>query len=609
MERAANSGSRPTIMVTNDDGIDAPGLQALVRVLVAANRYDVFVCAPDSEKSAFSHSITWRHPLSVKRVEVSGAIAYAVSGTPADCSSLGISNALFPCIPDLVISGINMGSNCGYHIIYSGTVAGAREAFLQAAEACSPIISAILTEIKNNTYPQSCFLNIDLPTDVLNHKAQREQMAAMSFLGALPPEFDTAKSQILSGTDITSLQEDLMTKQTIGKGHVSDGLYILDAWVPRSVACSGVVSPFEAHCRLGHPSLPVLKKLCPQFHDISSVDCESCHFAKHHRSSLSPRVNKRVEPAISEDRTREDGLFVPVSVPVEPSNATDGANSGVAQSEDVNCLGEQAIIPSAPVKPPIVQVYSRRREHHDTCPAPVPSSSDPPSNDLDLPIGLRKGDDCTGITSLKKFLQTKFHTKDLGQLKYFLGIEVTRSKKGIFLSQRKYVLDLLVETGKAGAKPCNTPMNPSVHLTKDDDDRLDDPEKYRRLVGKLNYLIVTRPDIAYAVSTGYKLTNQGKSIIKMGWRQVTSEAQGGKMLSTMTMETNSVACTDMDASTISPDHLLFNREVTGAYVEEEDTDHSALREGYISVTPLGALSRAEMHSQLFFKDWLPSVIE
>ncbi|KAK2966238.1 hypothetical protein RJ640_008221 [Escallonia rubra] len=88
---------------------------------------------------------------------------------------------------------------------------------------------------------------------------------------------------------------DLITKKTIGKGHVYDGLYILDAWVPHSVACSGVVSPFEAHYRLGHPSLPMLKKLCPQFHDVSSVDCESCHFAKHHRSSLSPRVNKRAE--------------------------------------------------------------------------------------------------------------------------------------------------------------------------------------------------------------------------------------------------------------------------------------------------------------------------
>ncbi|KAI3469570.1 hypothetical protein Pfo_026233 [Paulownia fortunei] len=129
-------------------------------------------------------------------VEISGAIAFAVSGTPADCTSLGISKALFPSIPDLVISGINMGSNCGYHIVYSGTVAGAREAFFNdvpavslsydwvggrsnvddfalAAEACLPIISALLVEIKKKTYPRNCFLNIDVPTNVVNHKGYR----------------------------------------------------------------------------------------------------------------------------------------------------------------------------------------------------------------------------------------------------------------------------------------------------------------------------------------------------------------------------------------------------------------------------------------------------
>nr|CAN74438.1 hypothetical protein VITISV_022954 [Vitis vinifera] len=89
--------------------------------------------------------------------------------------------------------------------------------------------------------------------------------------------------------------QDLMTKRTFGKGHVSDGLYILDEWVPRPVACVSTASPVEAHCRLGHPSLPVLKKLCPQLYTLPSLDCESCHFAKHHRSSLGPRINKRAE--------------------------------------------------------------------------------------------------------------------------------------------------------------------------------------------------------------------------------------------------------------------------------------------------------------------------
>ncbi|KAL5812189.1 hypothetical protein ACOSQ3_027139 [Xanthoceras sorbifolium] len=109
------------------------------------------------------------------------------------------------------------------------------------------------------------------------------------------------------------------------------------------------------------------------------------------------------------------------------------------------------------------------------------------------------GSNATGISSLKSFLHTQFHTKDLGMLKYLLGVEVTRSKNGIFLSQRKYVLDLLTETGKLGARPCSAPMTPSMHLTGDGE-IIEDPEKYRRLVGKLNYLTVTRPDIAYSVS-------------------------------------------------------------------------------------------------------------
>ncbi|CAL1396767.1 unnamed protein product [Linum trigynum] len=186
----------PTVMVTNDDGIDAPGLRSLVRVLVSTRRFQVLVCAPDSEKSAVSHSITWRHPISARRVEIDGATAYGVSGTPADCTSLGVSGALFPSVPNLVVSGINMGSNCGYHIVYSGTVAGAREAFLKdipsvsvsydwvggkssvddftlAAEACIPIISSILAEVKSTKYPSGCFLNVDLPTNVTQHKGNK----------------------------------------------------------------------------------------------------------------------------------------------------------------------------------------------------------------------------------------------------------------------------------------------------------------------------------------------------------------------------------------------------------------------------------------------------
>ena len=87
------------------------------------------------------------------------------------------------------------------------------------------------------------------------------------------------------------------------------------------------------------------------------------------------------------------------------------------------------------------------------------------------------GSDFTGISSLKSFLHGQFHTKDLGMLKYFLGVEVMRSKHEIFLSQRKYVLDLLSETGKLGAKPCSSPMASGLHLTREGE-LFEDPERY-----------------------------------------------------------------------------------------------------------------------------------
>ena len=109
------------------------------------------------------------------------------------------------------------------------------------------------------------------------------------------------------------------------------------------------------------------------------------------------------------------------------------------------------------------------------------------------------GSDSKGISSLKSFLQSQFHTKDLRMLRYFLGIEVMQSKHGIFLSQRKYVLDLLSETRKLGVKPCSSTMVSGVHLTKEGE-TFEDPKRYRRLVGKLNYLTVIRLDIAHSIS-------------------------------------------------------------------------------------------------------------
>ncbi|WRX14787.1 Reverse transcriptase [Theobroma cacao] len=95
---------------------------------------------------------------------------------------------------------------------------------------------------------------------------------------------------------------------------------------------------------------------------------------------------------------------------------------------------------------------------------------------------------------------SQFQTKDLEVLKFFLGVVVTMSKKGIFLSQRKYVLDLLEETKKLGAKSCSAPMTLNLQLAKEDGELFEDPKKYAKLVGKLNYLTMTHLDIAYIVS-------------------------------------------------------------------------------------------------------------
>ena len=109
------------------------------------------------------------------------------------------------------------------------------------------------------------------------------------------------------------------------------------------------------------------------------------------------------------------------------------------------------------------------------------------------------GDDQEEMAQLKNHLAREFEIKDLGKLRYFLGIEVARSQKGIFISQRKYILDLLTETGMLGFKPAESPVESNHRLQKGAGEPVD-KERYQRLVGRLIYLSHTRPNIAYAVS-------------------------------------------------------------------------------------------------------------
>lgn len=128
------------ILVTNDDGIMAPGIEHLTKV---AERFgEVTVVAPASEMSAVSHGLTLHHPLRLRKTAPG---RYTVDGTPADCVYLAVHAVMDPA-PDLVVSGINHGPNMGHDVFYSGTVAGAMEGVLQG-------VSGIAFSMVGDRYP------------------------------------------------------------------------------------------------------------------------------------------------------------------------------------------------------------------------------------------------------------------------------------------------------------------------------------------------------------------------------------------------------------------------------------------------------------------------
>ena len=121
------------ILISNDDGIDALGIYELAKAMKEIG--DVTVVAPQTEQSAVGHAITMKFPLRVKEHYKDGKLfGYAVDGTPADCIKIGIRNVM-DAPPDIVLSGINHGSNTAINIIYSGTVSAAREAAIMNVPA------------------------------------------------------------------------------------------------------------------------------------------------------------------------------------------------------------------------------------------------------------------------------------------------------------------------------------------------------------------------------------------------------------------------------------------------------------------------------------------
>ena len=142
------------ILISNDDGIFAPGLMALVRAFSAAG-HTIYVAAPDSQRSAASHSMTLFHPLTARERAVEGAEkAWAIDGTPVDCVKLAV-KVLCPEV-EFVISGINHGYNAGSDVLYSGTVGAAMEGALNGR----PAIAVSLGHEREDIYDKAAALAV-----------------------------------------------------------------------------------------------------------------------------------------------------------------------------------------------------------------------------------------------------------------------------------------------------------------------------------------------------------------------------------------------------------------------------------------------------------------
>ena len=169
---------RPLILVTNDDGINAPGIRTLISVVKDIG--DVIIVAPDSPQSGMGHAITINSTLHSSRItpKNSEIIEYSCSGTPADCVKLAI-NELMPRKPDLCVSGINHGSNSSINVIYSGTMSAAIEAGIEGVPAIGfslldyswnadfsqskDFIRKITLNALNNGIPKGVVLNVNIP--------------------------------------------------------------------------------------------------------------------------------------------------------------------------------------------------------------------------------------------------------------------------------------------------------------------------------------------------------------------------------------------------------------------------------------------------------------
>jgi len=152
------------VLITNDDGIGSPGLAALVHAFDAAS--EVYVVAPEHERSATGHAITLHKPLRAHPSGIAGsaAQAWATNGTPADCVALGMLD-LLGSRPDIVVSGINVGPNMGRDLTYSGTVSGAMEGAIFGV----PSIAVSIGSFRNPVFTTAAQFAVDLAQAIIRY--------------------------------------------------------------------------------------------------------------------------------------------------------------------------------------------------------------------------------------------------------------------------------------------------------------------------------------------------------------------------------------------------------------------------------------------------------
>lgn len=255
------------ILLTNDDGIHAPGMKALIESIPAG--VEALVAAPASERSASGHSISLGQKLRIEEVRNSKIPQYAVHGTPADCVKFAL-GAIGSFKPDLLVSGINQGANTGVSVYYSGTVSAAREGFINRVpavavslcscgsfkdfRACIEITRQIIKGYQEHRFPLDVMLSVNVPPipweKVKGVKITKQ--ASSRFIEEFVPEKEHEGNKVFSlAGEIEVLDADgTSDEEAVSEGYVSITPLKLDLTEYRAIPR---FQDWLDHCKISVP--------------------------------------------------------------------------------------------------------------------------------------------------------------------------------------------------------------------------------------------------------------------------------------------------------------------------------------------------------------------